>query len=198
MALESLKRNGHNLDLGAVRAGWSPYGVPCPPARTLCPSRLQWTRFNHALREKARRDRCGVHFFHRRLPLPARRGTTRPALRPLPASAFQAVHDAGLFHVLRTIRRAVQIYNHWRKHQLGAYWQRLGITVVPTVGWVGQEQLRLVLRRGAGGRHGRRILRWSAMKNPGCPRSCFIDGLSGNARPACSPEMIIFFRGRSG
>lgn len=30
---------------------------------------------------------------------------------------------------------AMQIYNHYRKHWLGAYWQSQGITVVPTIGW---------------------------------------------------------------
>ena len=31
--------------------------------------------------------------------------------------------------------KAVQIYNHYRKHWLGAYWQNNGITVIPTVSW---------------------------------------------------------------
>ena len=30
---------------------------------------------------------------------------------------------------------AVQIYNHYRKHWLGAYWQANGIKVVPTISW---------------------------------------------------------------
>ncbi|MGN1133331.1 MAG: DUF4417 domain-containing protein [Oscillospiraceae bacterium] len=30
---------------------------------------------------------------------------------------------------------AMQIYNHYRKHWLGAYWQSQGITVVPTICW---------------------------------------------------------------
>ncbi|MGN0363682.1 MAG: DUF4417 domain-containing protein [Bilifractor sp.] len=30
---------------------------------------------------------------------------------------------------------ALQIYNHYRKHWLGAYWQENGITVVPTISW---------------------------------------------------------------
>lgn len=30
---------------------------------------------------------------------------------------------------------AMQIYNHYRKHWLGAYWQSQGITVIPTIGW---------------------------------------------------------------
>ncbi len=31
--------------------------------------------------------------------------------------------------------KAVQIYNHFRKHWLGAYWQQNGIKVIPTISW---------------------------------------------------------------
>jgi hypothetical protein len=31
--------------------------------------------------------------------------------------------------------KAIQIYNHYRKHWLGAYWQMHGITVIPTLSW---------------------------------------------------------------
>lgn len=31
--------------------------------------------------------------------------------------------------------KAMQIYNHYRKHWLGAYWQANGITVIPTISW---------------------------------------------------------------
>lgn len=34
---------------------------------------------------------------------------------------------------------AIQIYNHYRKHWLGAYWQKQGITVVPTISWSGED-----------------------------------------------------------
>lgn len=30
---------------------------------------------------------------------------------------------------------AIQIYNHYRKHWLGAYWQQHGISVIPTISW---------------------------------------------------------------
>lgn len=30
---------------------------------------------------------------------------------------------------------AMQIYNHYRKHWLAAYWQQLGIKVIPTICW---------------------------------------------------------------
>ena len=31
--------------------------------------------------------------------------------------------------------KAIQIYNHYRKHWLGAYWQANGFTVIPTISW---------------------------------------------------------------
>lgn len=30
---------------------------------------------------------------------------------------------------------AMQIYNHYRKHWLGAFWENNGIEVIPTIGW---------------------------------------------------------------
>lgn len=35
--------------------------------------------------------------------------------------------------------KVVQIYNHFRKHWLGAYWQENGITVIPTISWSDKE-----------------------------------------------------------
>lgn len=34
---------------------------------------------------------------------------------------------------------ALNIYNHYRKHWLGAYWQLNGITVIPTICWADRE-----------------------------------------------------------
>lgn len=31
--------------------------------------------------------------------------------------------------------KAIQIYNHYRKHWLGAYWQANGINIIPTISW---------------------------------------------------------------
>lgn len=35
--------------------------------------------------------------------------------------------------------KAVQIYNHYRKHWIGAYMQMLGIKVIPTIAWSDEE-----------------------------------------------------------
>ena len=39
------------------------------------------------------------------------------------------------FSLYTDFPKAVQIYNHYRKHWIGAYLQEHGVTVIPTVGW---------------------------------------------------------------
>lgn len=34
---------------------------------------------------------------------------------------------------------AISIYNHYRKHWLGAYWQSKGINVIPTISWSDED-----------------------------------------------------------
>lgn len=51
---------------------------------------------------------------------------------------FQAVCTPD-FSMFTDWPKAVCLYNHYRKHWLGAYWQQYGITVIPTIGWVDEE-----------------------------------------------------------
>jgi hypothetical protein len=39
------------------------------------------------------------------------------------------------FSLYADFPKAIQIYNHYRKHWLGAYWQLNGIEVIPTICW---------------------------------------------------------------
>jgi hypothetical protein len=39
------------------------------------------------------------------------------------------------FSLYTDFPKAMQIYNHYRKHWLGAYWEENGIEVIPTIGW---------------------------------------------------------------
>ena len=133
MSLEALKRNGHNLELGSFELSGE-YGIPVLRPVQL-DAHLTWIRFNHALREP-QRERYGVHFFiddylfQRAWHDPPRYALF---LRPFPAVMTPD------FSMFADYPRAVQIYNHWRKHQLGAYWQRAGMTVIPSIGWIGRD-----------------------------------------------------------
>ena len=51
---------------------------------------------------------------------------------------FQAVCTPD-FSMYTDFPRAVCIYNHYRKHWLGAYWQMHGIKVIPTIAWIGKD-----------------------------------------------------------
>ena len=53
-------------------------------------------------------------------------------------SNFKAVCTPD-FSTYTDFPRAVQIYNHYRKHWLGAYWQQNGITVIPTISWADRD-----------------------------------------------------------
>lgn len=47
---------------------------------------------------------------------------------------FKAVYSPD-FSTYTDMPLAMQIYNHYRKHWLGAYWQLHGMTVYPTISW---------------------------------------------------------------
>lgn len=47
---------------------------------------------------------------------------------------FKAVFTPD-FSMYSDFPKAIQIYNHYRKHWLGAYWQENDITVIPTISW---------------------------------------------------------------
>lgn len=53
-------------------------------------------------------------------------------------SNFKAVCTPD-FSTYTDFPRAVQIYNHYRKHWLSAYWQQNGITVIPTISWADRD-----------------------------------------------------------
>ena len=114
MSLESVKRNGHNLDLGQFELAGE-YGIPKLHPVHL-DERIGWIRFNHALKEQSRSN-LGVHFFiDDYLFLRVWNDPTRYAMF---LRGFKAVMTPD-FSLFADYSRAVQIYNHWRKIPSGA------------------------------------------------------------------------------
>ena len=74
----------------------------------------------------------GVHFFIDDYLF--ERAWNDPARYALLLKDFQAVMTPD-FSLFTDYPKSVQIYNHYRKHLLGAYWQRMGMTVVPSICW---------------------------------------------------------------
>ena len=171
MSLESVKRNGHNLDLGQFELAGE-YGIPKLHPVHL-DERIGWIRFNHALKEQSRSN-LGVHFFIDDY---------------LFLRGFKAVMTPD-FSLFADYSRAVQIYNHWRKHQLGAYWQRFGVNTIPSISWADRDSFSWCFD---GEPEGGTVAVSSVgtMKNKDS-RKLFINGYR-EMRTRLQPEKIIFF-----
>ena len=141
MALESLKRNGHRLELGNFEKEGE-YGIPVLEPEHL-DTRLTWIRFNHALKlPNSERGKYGIHFFIDDYLF--ERVWHDPTRYALFLRDFPAVMSPD-FSMFTDWPKAVQIYNHFRKHQLGAYWQHMGIKVIPTICWSDAESFEWCL-----------------------------------------------------
>ncbi len=125
MSLEALSRNGHHLELGNFELAGN-YDIPVLHPVQLA-ERLEWIRFNHALKQPDRR-RYGVQFFMDDYLFERVWRDPRRYARFLMEQPAVTSPDFSMFS---DYPKAVQIYNHWRKHHLAAYWQSLGMTVIP-------------------------------------------------------------------
>ena len=128
-ALEALQRDGHNLGLVECdTVGTFDTPILLPVQLT---ERVLWTSFNCA---KTTRNRAmfGIHFFIDDYLF--ERTWNDPARYALLLKDFRAVMTPD-FSLFTDYPKAVQIYNHYRKHLLGAYWQRMGMAVIPSVCW---------------------------------------------------------------
>lgn len=133
MSLESIQRNGHNLELHkGMTVGKYDTPLLLPAQAT---ERMTWIGFTNANADK---DRAlhGVHFFIDDWLF--QRVWHDPARYAELLKQFQAVLTPD-FSLFTDYPRAVQIYNHWRKHWLGAYWQSLGMNVIPSICWSDHE-----------------------------------------------------------
>ena len=131
MSLEAMKRNGHDLHLGDFEVAGR-YGIPVLRPVQL-DRKLEWERFNHVLKLRRKPD-CGVHFFTDDYLF--ERVWHDPERYAAFLGQFPAVMSPD-FSLFSDYPMAVQIYNHWRKHQIAAYWQSKGITVIPSICWSG-------------------------------------------------------------
>ena len=136
MSLESVKRNGHNLSLFCCETEGK-YDIPVlrPLEPEKQPGRLDWVSFNNANADRERRDH-GVHFFIDDYLF--ERCWHDPSRYAMMVREFRAALTPD-FSLYTDYPKAVQIYNHWRKHWLGAYWQSLGIPVIPSVCWSDED-----------------------------------------------------------
>ena len=118
-----------NLDK-AFFQGVGEYNIPqIKPAQVELPA--VWRSFNYAKTEPCPADK-GLHFFVDDYQFA--RCWNQPD-RYLPILSRFAVICSPDFSTYTDMPVAMQIYNHYRKHWLGAYWQSMGMTVIPTISW---------------------------------------------------------------
>ena len=121
--------NFENLDKCAF-PGVGKYGIPEIAPETAYPQG-EFIHIGDATREKRPEDKiihCFVddYRFVRQWNNPDRYIHILQRFKAVCAPDFSTYTDMPL---------AMQIYNHYRKHWLAAYWQMHGITVYPTISW---------------------------------------------------------------
>lgn len=119
-----------------VFPGVGKYDIPSiQPETNIRIDKLEWIPFNYALTAKDRAAK-GVHFylddyqFARVWNQPNR---YVPLLRE-----FGAVLSPD-FSMYRDHPQAVQIWNAYKRHWLAAYWQQMGVRVLPTLSWADED-----------------------------------------------------------
>ena len=122
-------RNYENLNK-AIFSGTGTYGIP-PILPDDGADASSFIGFNYARSCKHPEDK-GLHFFVDDYQF-VRLWTNPDAYLDMLAR-FRCVCTPD-FSTYTDFPLAVQIYNHYRKHWLGAYWQQHGITVIPTISW---------------------------------------------------------------
>lgn len=127
------ERNYENLHKG-VFEGVGRFDVPkLEPVQCATEN---WLSFNYA---KTSTDyQHGIHFFIDDYQFT--RLWSNPDAYLAMLGRFQAVMTPD-FSTYTDFPKAIQIYNHYRKHWLGAYWQWHGLLVVPTISWSDEESL---------------------------------------------------------
>ncbi len=110
--------------------GVGEYGIPQLKA-TQFDGHCEFIGFNYAAKCNNRQDK-GVHFFLDDYQF-NRLWTSINRYVPM-LSEFRYVMTPD-FSLYTDFPKAIQIYNHYRKHWVGAYLQEAGVNVIPTITW---------------------------------------------------------------
>ena len=95
----------------------------------------EWIPFNYVLTCKEPQEK-GVHFFLDDYQFERVWNNIDKYTEVL--HRFKAVMSPD-FSMFTVNPKALQIYQHFRKHFIGAYWQANGLTVIPTINWADEK-----------------------------------------------------------
>lgn len=126
-------RNYENLTK-RIYEGVGKYDIPRIEPAQFDPAKL-FIDFNAAMTSN-NRSGTGVHFFIDDYRF--NRIWTAPDKYIDPLRQYHCVMSPD-FSTYADFPMAIQIYNHYRKHWMAAYWQEHGINVIPTISWGTEE-----------------------------------------------------------
>lgn len=125
---EKQGRNYENVNKGCFLTAGE-YNIPilAPVEYRQC----EWVGFNYASSVKDRRGK-GIHFFLEDYQFTRLWGNIDYYVPML--SSYDSIMTPD-FSLYTDFPKALQIYNHYRKHWIGAYLQQKGLHVIPTICW---------------------------------------------------------------
>ena len=116
--------------------GVGKYGIPeIKPETDIRIDKLEWIPVNYALTAKDKATK-GVHFYKDDYQF--ERFWNNPDKYISLLQQFGAVCSPD-FSLYSDMPLAVQLFMHYKKHWLAAYWQAHGIHVIPTLCWCGEQ-----------------------------------------------------------
>lgn len=121
-------RNYENLNKRIFK-GVGPYEIPQIEATHF--ESCEFVGFNYAAQAKKREEK-GIHFFLDDYQFERLWKTPDRYLSMLYDFKYVMTPD---FSTYTDFPKIIQIYNHYRKHWIGAYLQENGIDVIPTISW---------------------------------------------------------------
>ncbi len=125
---------GYENTTRAIFVGEGEYDIP-----SIEPTKItenKFIGFNEVLSSK--QNNCGVHFFLDDYQFQRLWNTPDKYIAML--KRFNCVLSPD-FSLYADYPKALQIYNHYRKHWIGAYLQLNGIEVIPTICWSDEKSL---------------------------------------------------------
>ena len=190
MSTPKLKQYLENFDRDYTMTLASPYGIPIlnavePEEVTVEPD--HWISFHEAKSFKGDRSKTGVHFytydnmFDRIWNDPDRYGKMLSDYACVLSPDFSLYADFPL---------ALQIWNHYRKHWMGAYWQQKGLTVIPTICWSTQDSFSWCFT-GEPKYSVVSVSSWGCVKDPHV-RAAFLEAYKVFIRE-CHPTQVLWF-----
>ena len=120
-----------NLDV-RMYDGVGQYRIPVIQPIHELPQIDKWMEFEYAKNKRHKPKNTGVHFFQEDFKFESVWNFPDRYTNVLLNYSCVLAPD---FSIYVNIPPALQIYNHYRKHWLAAYWQEKGITVIPVINW---------------------------------------------------------------